>query len=403
MNDRRDKVRLTVFQASDFRSLRNVSLGEAPSPKLPPVMLLYGENDTGKSNLIQAVGVWLRIAQALANTTSEETNHSNVSVDLYEDHERYWSSEEHREELQEILGERPDDLFRYGTDRFELEGELTLESSDGKERAYHFRFRVSREHGGMFHCQVLKAIESGVGMYAPLTAADPEARDLRAALRSPWQQIGAERRFAEEQLPVGTTDEWGTAIDPTGRGLKLRLFRAAHGVQAARRALFRQHFVRLLTEPPFPPPFALPEPTPAVDTDGRIELLLGDHPIEHRGSGPQQWVLMAGLLAMSEAGIAGLEEPEAHLSWEGQRRIAHALRTLTLDGSRPPYQLFVSTHSSLMEDMYPTVYYNVTMTAGETQVERSEDRARLQARFSNPEGSLLIPTALALGKRGPPF
>jgi hypothetical protein len=105
---------------------------------------------------------------------------------------------------------------------------------------------------------------------------------------------------------------------------------------------------------------------------------------------------MAGLLAMSEAGIAGLEEPEAHLSWEGQRRVAHALRTLTLDGSRPPYQLFVSTHSSLMEDMYPgeTVYYNVTMTAGETQVERSQDRERLQARFATPQAGLLIPRRL---------
>jgi predicted ATPase len=393
MNDKRDKVRLTVFKAKDFRSLRDVSLGDPP-PELPPVVLLYGENDTGKSNIIQAVGVWLRITQALVKAMPQEANKSDVSVDLYEDYD--WSSEERPEELQEILGKRPDDLFRYGTDLFELEGELTLELSDGTERAYRFRFGVSREHGGMFQCQVIKAIWSGVRKNAPLPAGDPEARDLRAALRSPWQQIGAERRFAEEQLPVGASDEWGTAIDPTGHGLKLRLFRAAHGVQAARRGLFRQHFVALLTKPPFPPPFALPEPTPAVGIDGKIELLFDDHPIEHRGSGPQQWVLMAGLLAMSEAGIAGLEEPEAHLSWEGQRRVAQALRTLTLDGSRPPHQLFVSTHSSLMEDIYPneTVYYNVTMTAGETQVERSEDRERLQARFSTPKASLLIPRRL---------
>lgn len=35
MNDRGDKVRLTVFKASDFRSLRNVALGDPP-PALPP-------------------------------------------------------------------------------------------------------------------------------------------------------------------------------------------------------------------------------------------------------------------------------------------------------------------------------------------------------------------------------
>ncbi len=396
MNDRGDKVRLTVFQASDFRSLRNVSLGEQPSPKLPLVVLLYGENDTGKSNLIQAVGVWLRITQALVKARPQDANESDVSVDLYEEHEPEWSGEGHREEWEQILGERPDDLFRYDTDRFELEGELTLESSDGRERAYRFRFRVSREHGGIFHCQVLKALWSGVGKNTtPLPAGDPEARDLRAALRSPWQQIGAERRFAKEVLPVRPSDEVGTAIDPSGDGLKLRLFRAAHGVDASRRALFRQRFATLITQPPF----ALPEPAPAVGADGRIELLLADHPIEHRGSGPQQWVLMAGLLAMSEAGIAGLEEPEAHLSWEGQGRVARALRTLTLDGSRPPYQLFVSTHSILMEDMCgkQPVYYDVTMQEGETRVEHSEGPEaieRLKARFSVPGATALVPRRL---------
>ena len=57
-------LRLTSFAARDFRSLRDVQVED-----LPPVVLLYGENDTGKSNLIQVVGVWLRIVQALALAT----------------------------------------------------------------------------------------------------------------------------------------------------------------------------------------------------------------------------------------------------------------------------------------------------------------------------------------------
>jgi hypothetical protein len=87
MDDRDHRVRLTAFKASDFRSLRNVSLGEDPPPKLPPIVLLYGENDTGKSNLIQAVGVWLRIAQTLAGALSNGASGSDTSVDLYEGNE----------------------------------------------------------------------------------------------------------------------------------------------------------------------------------------------------------------------------------------------------------------------------------------------------------------------------
>lgn len=205
MDNRDHRVRLIAFKASDFRSLRDVSLGEEPSPTLPPIVLLYGENDTGKSNLIQAVGVWLRIAQALAGALSNGASGSDLSVDLYEGHERYWSSEDEEslDELQAILGNRPDDLFRYGTDRFELEGELSLGSAEDRERAYQFRFRVNREHGGTFHCQVLKAVWAGSAQGAKVPASDPDARTLRAGLGSAWQQIGAERRFGEEHLPVG--------------------------------------------------------------------------------------------------------------------------------------------------------------------------------------------------------
>lgn len=58
-------LRLTSFAARNFRSLRDVVMSDLP----PSFCLLYGENDTGKSNLIQAVGVWLRIVQALAPET----------------------------------------------------------------------------------------------------------------------------------------------------------------------------------------------------------------------------------------------------------------------------------------------------------------------------------------------
>lgn len=376
-------LRLTSFAARDFRSLRDVKV-----EGLPPVVLLYGENDTGKSNLIQAVGVWLRIVQALALATPKLLRRRDLSerdfeFGLYETYEPDWSDEAPPDAPSplEILGPHPDALFRYGSDQFELEGELSLMAPSGDERRYRFGFRVSREYGSQFHCTVLTAIWPDGRKTKPVLL-DEDAEVLRWALQSPWQQIGAERRFDEESLPREPTDDWDKPLDPTGHNLKLRLFRAANSFEADRRKLFRERFVPLLTRQPF----ALPEPLPVVAADGKLELLLGDYPVEHRGSGPQQWVLMAGLLAMSQAAVAGLEEPEAHLSWEAQQQVAETLRNLVLDRSCPPYQLFVSGHSQLMLDICPTdtVYYKTTLQNGETRIERSVDLEEIQARFAMP-------------------
>jgi hypothetical protein len=389
MNQTGYSVRLIEFEAHDFRSLHHVYI-----ENLPPVVLLYGDNDTGKSNLIQAVGVWLRIVQALAQATPQQFSLTDVPINLYENHEPDWSSEAPAEAPgpSVLLGKRAEELFRYGASQFELEGKLLLELPDGDAKQYQFGFRVNREQNGSFHCTVLTAIWPDGRRNRPILPTETDAKALRLALHSPWQQIGAERRFEDEQLPVSSTDDWGTAIDLSGCGLKLRLFRSAHGLEADRRALFREHFVPLLTGQPF----ALPEPLPVVSVNGMLELLLGDYPVEHRGSGPQQWVLMAGLLAMSQAAIAGLEEPEAHLSWEAQQRVAQALKALVIERSYPPYQLFVSTHSPLMKDMCSEdfIYYKTMLQNGETQIERSQDQEEFNARFASLAIDRAIPRRL---------
>lgn len=382
-------LRLTSFVARDFLSLRDVQLED-----LPPVVLLYGENDTGKSNLIQAVGVWLRIAQALALATPKlckrrDLSERGLEFGLYETYEPDWSEDAPPDAPSplEILGPNPDALFRYGSDQFELEGEVLVTASTDDERRYKFGFRVGREYGGRFHCTVRTAIwPDGRKFDQPWlldeALLNEDAEALRGALQSPWQQIGAERRFDEESLPREPIDDWDKPLDPTGRNLKLRLFRAANNFQADQRKLFRERFAPLLTRRPF----ALPEPLLVVAADGKLELLLGDNPVEHRGSGPQQWALIAGLLAMSQAAVAGLEEPEAHLSWATQQQIAEILGNLVFDQSCPPYQLFVSTHSHLTLDMCleNNGYYKITLQNGETRIEQSADLKEIRARFATP-------------------
>ncbi len=124
-----DRLRLVAFAARDFRSLRDVRIGEfrdaggEPRDDLPPVVLLYGENDTGKSNLIEAVGVWLRIVQALAWATPLGLRRGDRTwLDLYEQHEADWSDERDpgAPDPATILGPDPAGLARYGSAGFEL-------------------------------------------------------------------------------------------------------------------------------------------------------------------------------------------------------------------------------------------------------------------------------------------
>ena len=199
-------LRLTSFAARDFRSLRGVQVED-----LPPVVLLYGENDTGKSNLIQAVGVWLRIVQALALATPKllkrrELSERDFEFGLYETYEPDWSDKAPPDAPSplEILGPNPDALFGYYRDQvsgryhvrdqFELEGELSLTAPSKDERRYRFGFRVSREYGGQFHCTVLTAIwPDGRKTDKPLLLDEmllnQDVEALRRALQNPWQQI----------------------------------------------------------------------------------------------------------------------------------------------------------------------------------------------------------------------
>jgi hypothetical protein len=382
------QLRLIAFAARNFRSLRDVRIGEfrdaggKPVDDLPPVVLLYGENDTGKSNLIDAVGVWLRVVQALAWAAPSDPRRRNpTALDLYEEHEPDWSDERPPDAPgpDAILGPDPKALFRYGSAELELEGELLL-TGPTPERRFRFGFRIALDESQP-HCTVLTAVWPSGRTDRPVPL-DDDARPLRSALRDVWQQIGAERHFTAERLPStpGGVSEW--PLDPTGANLKLALFRAANGVDAEARQLVRERFVPLLTQRPFD----LPTPLPVVDPEGDLELLIGDWPIEHRGSGPQQWALMAGLLTISRAPVAGLEEPEAHLSLNAQARIAEALRSIVADPSQPPFQLFVSSHSDVMLDLRQSdqPFFETTLVDGATRITRSHDIDRVLARFEKP-------------------
>ncbi len=273
-----DRLRLAAFAARDFRSLRDIrigSLGDADGGSgsdLPPVVLLYGENDTGKSNLIEAVGVWLRIVQALAwATPSGLKQRELVGLDLYEGHEPDWTDERRPNApgADELLGPDPDGLFRYGSDGFELDGRLLLTGPAGARR-FRFALRVARADREL-SCTVTTALWPNGRRDRPVPIkGDEDAERLRRALRHVWQQVGAERHFDAERLPATPAEAAEGPLDPGGANLKLALFRAANGIDAEGRVLVRDRFAPLLTGPPFD----LPTPLPVLDPAGDLGLLV---------------------------------------------------------------------------------------------------------------------------------
>ncbi len=124
-------------------------------------------------------------------------------------------------------------------------------------------------------------------------------------------------------------------------------------------------------------PFQLPSPHPVMNADQTLDLLLDERPFGERGSGPQQWLLMAGMIAMSDAAVIGLEEPELNMSWHAQQEISRRLLELVAD-SRRPYQLFVASHSPVMYLVKGEGdWWNVEKVQGATVVTRKAGKREL--------------------------
>lgn len=361
-------IQLIDFRARDFRSLANVTIKE-----LPQVVLLYGKNSVGKSNLIQAVDVWFRLLRHFAKLhqtedeadvrlgTGETLNLGNIATS------------------QNSLGAPYHDLLRYGQSSFELEGRLRL-SGEEEEYEYKFGFAVrAQPSSGAVTAEVKETEWPGSRQPGeePISWTDPTLKVLRRGLRRAWIQIKAERGFQREWLPTSQR-EGEAAFEGDGSGLKSALFDAANGVHADRRRLYREIFVSLVCDQVL----SLPEPLAVVGPDKDLQLLFDEHPVEHLGSGVRQWALIAGMMAMSEAGIVAIEEPELHLSWSAQEDMAKALGSRVKAPGQVPDQLFLSTHSFLMTGAaLESTWFEVTLREGSTQIERHDNDEALRARY----------------------
>ncbi|MBM4321868.1 MAG: hypothetical protein FJ125_18505, partial [Deltaproteobacteria bacterium] len=342
-------LRLTSFAARGFRSLAEVELAD-----LPRVVLLYGENNVGKSNLIQAVDLWFRLLRAAAGVWPLPLPGHEPEMRLCEEARLELEALE-RPEL--LFGQEPGRLPRDGQSSFELEGTLRV----AEEHDFVFGFRTSVIAGEPWpRVELLRALAPGPARIgSPLASTDLRLLGLRQELAHGWLRLEAARRFWPERL-AQQRENGEAALAGDGSNVKRQLFSAAHGVQTAPRRLVEESFVPLVRRalPGLAPPLSLHD-------EEFVHLYLGERRVEDCGSGVQQWVLLTALLALSRAAVIGIEEPEDHLSWSMQKTVAEALAAVIHDPGRPPYQLIASTHSELMEGMsLDGSWYRVTLEQG---------------------------------------
>jgi hypothetical protein len=337
-------VYVREFRATNFRSLRNLHLAD-----LPDLVLLYGQNEAGKSNVLRALQRGLAI---LSSFPPEQ---------IFEGSEFEFDNEELRTHQRR---------FREDVTRREsaLELALTLESSAGSGQ---FSIRVTENS-----ITLGQVIVGSVRVHQPISRFDSSFALLTLLTQAGFAICEAERRFLREIL----TFEGGGPVQahPNGDNLKSVLFEAANSTDAELRRQYRETFLPRCSSGPFQ---GIEGPSPAIGLDRELALLVEEQPIECRGSGYQQWVLMNGILVFSGAEIGAIEEPEAHLSSSSQDEIARALRQ-TISSEAGPHQLFITSHSPLLIEASPEkIWYEVSREGDGTRIERHQDAASLSSLF----------------------
>lgn len=373
-------MRLHWFQVQGYKNLRApVRLAD-----LGRVNVLHGDNNVGKSNLLESVGLLFVALQAVR----EEGRGPSIA----ERHARAAAAPEaaadgrpQREAVRSFeyfaaRGYPPADIFDLkGAKRIELEAELTLDSETGDPDWLGERFRVGvcLERGEDLVTVRITLMKRFDG--ADLAAGGGNKDAIDDAFSLALERLGprvhgkeAVPRFAlvrADRTILGETAEEASPL-ATREPLPAALARALQQAERPgdpRRERFKRfttalgHFRNLVG----PGRWRM-----VYDPDAdRAELCLDDGndllPLRLMGSGIQQVVVLCARLIMTGADILALEEPELNLRWTVQRALLAVLQEIAAH-EESPSQLILTSHSGQFE-MPP--FYLLT---------RAEDGPRIQ-------------------------
>lgn len=374
-------MRLTRFAVKGFKNFRETVTLDAMSG----LDVIHGENNVGKSNLLQAIDLFFFLLDnLLGRHETPVTEQSATSVELGNsmrllgDEDGHGVSFHLNEGQLKNRGYAADDIFNFESPvPIELQGAFEVLADDvvrggapdSPLRAFAVSLLLTRSHRGCVDAQMVLSVED-----APMRWRAVRSIAMAAVNNFETRSDVRARGFilVDTLRRVVATD--GNESDRTLRlplthQLLLALYDAKESVEPGlfqRWELFEQAMNSL----------------GHVVGNGRFVITYnrneqrailavqrGKHriPIETMGSGVQQIASLLARVLLANSAIVAVEEPELNLRYEMQLRVRDMLREILRSGLGPQ-QIILTSHSPAFESG-PT-FYAMSLSEGSPAVVR---------------------------------
>lgn len=376
-------MRLTRFEVVGFKNLkRRVVLDD-----LAEFDVIHGENNVGKSNLLQAIDLffWLLGSLAKRGMLADGTDEGESSAALISDDGAFGMRFHVSESIATQRGYVADDIFNFEEPAaIEMLAECKIEPDDCSragitlpaKTTFRLEMRCARSHRGCLDAElrvpdsdVTGAEWRAVRFFVSLLVNNFNVRtDVRA---HGCILVDTHRRVAA----IDVSEAHGELRRTIPRDLLLGLYDAKESVEPG---LFQRWelFERAMNS------------LGSIVGDGHFVITYNRNhgraylavqrgrlrtPIDSMGSGVQQIASLLARVLLANSAIVVLEEPELNLRYEMQIKLRDMLRNIVESGIGPR-QIIVTSHSPAFE-VGPTFFAMRMSDAGPVIERRSAEEA----------------------------
>lgn len=339
-------MRLETFSVTGFKNFTE----EVTLSDLGLINVIHGENNVGKSNLLEAIHLFFQLLDpSLYNRNSSPSEDSFITDTTMENQ----------------LGHRRNEIFHIGNN-VPLEIKASLERVKGiGATSIAIRLEQRQKNTAL----TIKRIESE-NQEKPRSVLE---RIYQGTSSSSPQMVLIDDRRQEK----GETETNAALLGPIPQTLKIALYDAKESLDPAQYRLW-ELFVETMAQ--FSPlknqgTFVALYDRKSQQANLALQTNGARIPVDLLGSGVQQVVGLVGRLLMTGASIVAVEEPEANLRYTLQRELQRLFKNIVAD-ERGPSQLFFTSHSPAFEA--DDHFYAMTRSPAEHPVirRRPVDEAR---------------------------
>ncbi len=361
------------FSVSNYRSLKNVSIGD-----LSKAVILYGENDTGKSNILSFLEIIFqpKLIEEIPDAPKRYGGFWKGQIENFSNN-FYFNSQEpitfsalikiDRSEML-ALPNLPEN-FRielppnHTEDVLKIEGKITQTSEDRAE----ISLIQAELNQGLFYDGTKQNPEFLSGFEnLDITEKRNIFDGIMNRLDNSFLRIPPDRFLSSEEE---VNRETKVTLSP--KTLKNWLFQSSHDQQAEK--IIREILSQFNSDP-------FNHGNISIVRIGKNEIeafVEGKNglklPIGRRGSGVQQILMMLAYIAQANSPFVGIEELEINLSPKTQGLIVTDLLELVNSKNGIVKQIFLTTHSPHIAKRNDAERRGVSMENGETKVKKPSE------------------------------